>query len=206
MAAPRSAIVARPERPMASGTDANPADERRSRLMAAAQAGDRACYSALLRECVPFIRTVAARRVPPDRIDDVVQDVLLTIHRARQTYDPARSFTAWLHTITERRAVDIMRVVARSSAREVHAPVLYEQHVDETANPAAAIDRTETARQVRRAVAMLPPKQREAVQHLLLHEQSLTEAAQATGRGAGALKVNLHRAIAALRIKFERET
>ena len=70
-------------------------DARRAAQMAAAQAGDRAAYEALLRDFVPFITVVDCRQgVPPDRRDDVVQDVLLTIHRARQTYDPARSFNS----------------------------------------------------------------------------------------------------------------
>ena len=30
---------------------------------------------------------------------DVVQDVLITIHGARATYDPSRSFVAWLTAI-----------------------------------------------------------------------------------------------------------
>jgi len=50
---------------------------------------------------------------------------------------------------------------------------------------------------------MLPERQREAVQVLVLEEQSLTEAAAATRRSKGALKVNLHRALKALRGKFE---
>src|ERR1700733_12065090 len=66
-------------------------DLRRCAQMASAQAGDRSAYEALLRECVPLIKSIAGRQgVPADHIDDVVQDVLLTIHRARRTYDPAR--------------------------------------------------------------------------------------------------------------------
>jgi RNA polymerase sigma-70 factor (ECF subfamily) len=58
--------------------------------MAAAQAGDSAAYQTLLRDCIPVIKSVARRRrVDADRIDDAVQDVLLTIHRARHTYDPS---------------------------------------------------------------------------------------------------------------------
>jgi RNA polymerase sigma-70 factor (ECF subfamily) len=45
----------------------------------------------------------------------------------------------------------------------------------------------------------LPASQREAVQHLGIQEQSLAEAAAATGRTTGALKVNLHRALKTLR-------
>ena len=75
-------------------------DGRRAAWMVAAQAGDRAAYETLLRDCIPFIQRVArGQGVPSDFVDDVVQETLLTIHQARQTYDPSRSFTAWLRTI-----------------------------------------------------------------------------------------------------------
>ena len=94
------------------------ADRRRSALMAAAQAGDGVAYQALLRDCIPVIKSIARRRgVAADRIDDVVQDVLLTIHRARQTYDPNRSFTAWLCVIADRRAIDLLRRISRGSEK-----------------------------------------------------------------------------------------
>ena len=108
------------------------ADHRRSALMAAAQAGDSAAYQMLLRDCIPVIKGVARRRrVDADRIDDVVQDVLLTIHRARHTYDPSRSFTAWLCVIAERRSIDLLRRTRRLDMREVHAPLAFESHADD---------------------------------------------------------------------------
>jgi RNA polymerase sigma factor (sigma-70 family) len=95
--------------------------------MAAAQAGDRAAYETLLQDCIPFIKMVARRRgVSFDRIDDVVQDTLLTVHRARQTYDPSRSFAAWLRTIAQRRAIDGLRRHNRHQSREIYAPLAYE--------------------------------------------------------------------------------
>jgi RNA polymerase sigma-70 factor (ECF subfamily) len=56
------------------------------------------------------------------------------------------------------------------------------------------------------ALASLPERQREAVQFLVLEEQSLSEAVVATRRSKGALKVNLHRALKALRGKFGGES
>jgi len=86
-------------------TQISDADLRRSVWMAAAQTGDGVAYQALLRECIPIIKNVARRRgVSVDRIADVVQEVLLTVHCARQTYDPSRSFTVWLCVIADRRA------------------------------------------------------------------------------------------------------
>jgi RNA polymerase sigma-70 factor (ECF subfamily) len=176
-------------------------DLRRSAQMAAAQAGDRAAYEALLRDCVPLIRAVAQRRgMAANYVEDVVQDVLLTIHRARQTYDPNRSFTAWLRTIADRRAVDLMRRIGRQHAREVHAPLDFESFADERAG---AADAGPSARgRVGEALASLPERQREAVRLLVLEEQSLSEAAIATRRSKGSLKVNLHRALKALRGRF----
>jgi RNA polymerase sigma factor (sigma-70 family) len=181
----------------------NPGDQQRSAWMAAAQAGDRGAYEALLRDCVPIVQSVARRqRVPADQIDDVVQDVLLSIHRARQTYDPARSFTAWLQVIAERRAIDHLRRANRQRLREVHAPLDYESHVDPAADPSQGVQHAEGTARVERVLAQLPQRQREAVKALVLDERSLSEAAAATTRTPGALKVNLHRALKALRTKL----
>src|SRR5262245_26907973 len=113
MCEPDGSIAVWPERRVADDSS----DARLSALMTSAQAGDRVAYGALLRECVPVIRRVATRRSPADRIDDVVQDVLLTLHNARHTYDPSRSFTASL-TVISYRAINLIH---RDHSREVHA-------------------------------------------------------------------------------------
>jgi RNA polymerase sigma factor (sigma-70 family) len=181
----------------------NPDDRRRSDRMAAAQAGDRSAYETLLRECVPIIKSVARRQgVSPGQVDDVVQEVLLSIHRARATYDPKRSFTAWLQVIAERRAIDHLRRANRQRLREVHAPIDYEKEVDPTADPSRSVQHADDTARVARALAGLPARQREAVKHLVLEERSLTDTAALTRRTEGALKVNLHRALKALRTTF----
>jgi RNA polymerase sigma factor (sigma-70 family) len=180
-------------------------DARRSALMAAAQAGDAVAYTTLLRDCVPFIAGLARRHgVAPDRADDVVQEVLLTVHRARATYDPRRSFEAWLRVTAERRAVDCLRRTHRHGRREVHAPAAYASHADETVDLAAGLHRREDAERIGAALAQLPRRQREAVRHLVLEERSLGDTAVLTGRSKGSLKVNLHRALNALRLKINR--
>jgi RNA polymerase sigma factor (sigma-70 family) len=186
-----------------AGTDGR--DRRRGQWMAAAQAGDGAAYDALLRDCLPLIASVArGRGVPPETVDDVVQETLMAVHRARHTYDPGRSFTAWLRAIAERRAIDALRGQGRRRAREVHDPAAYEAHADDGDAAAAALAAERGAR-LRRAVAALPEGQRQAVEQLSLAERSLAEAAEATGRATGALKVNLHRALKTLRLRLNGE-
>ena len=180
-------------------------DIRRSALMAAAQAGDRAAYELLLRDCVSFIAGIARRQgVPPAGVDDVVQEVLLTVHRARATYDPRRSFEAWLRVIVERRAIDMLRQLRRRGAREVHAPIAYESHADEAVDLSAGIERQEKFERIGAALSELTERQREAVDHLMLDERTLAETALLTGRSKGSLKVNLHRALNALRLRMDR--
>lgn len=167
--------------------------------MAAAQAGDRAAYDALLRDCVPIVRAMARRRgVMPDAIDDVVQDVLLTIHRVRHTYDPGRSFDAWLQGIVRHRALDALRRQGRWRARELHAPEAFEAYADPAKSAPGVMEQEDRAKRLRRAVAGLPAAQREAVEHVL-RDATPAEAAAVTGRTKGALKVSLHRALKALR-------
>lgn len=187
-----------------SGSEGPAAGETRfAELMAAAQDGDGTAYAAVLRACLPLIRSVArGQGVPADRVDDVVQDVLLTIHRGRHTYDPGRPFTPWLRAIAQRRAIDALRGQGRQRAREVHAPGAYESHPDPAASAGHLLEQSDRAGRLRAVVAGLPAGQREAVELLALQERTLDEAATATGRTKGALKVNLHRALKTLRVRL----
>jgi RNA polymerase sigma-70 factor (ECF subfamily) len=179
------------------------ADRRRAAWMVAAQAGDRTAYETLLRDCIPFIKRVArGQGVRPDFIDDVVQETLLTVHRARQTYDPNRSFTAWLRTIAQRRAIDGLRRGGRKRAHEIYAPLAYEKHSDPGGDPEAAASQIDHIEVLNSAIGKLSARQREAVEHLALQDQSLAQAAMVTGRSAGSLRVNWQRALKTLRAQL----
>lgn len=177
-------------------------DAQWSRLMAAAQEGDRAAYERLLRDILPFIRSIVRRQHrAPDRIEDVVQDVLLTLHRVRHTYDPARPFAHWLATLARRRSIDLLRRKFRTEAFEVADQDAYETFADPGANDEER--RREWTGGLGDAVAALPERQRQAVELLKLREMSLAEAARASGLSIAALKVNVHRAVKALRRRLQ---
>ncbi len=180
-------------------------DQRRAAWMAAAQAGDRRAYEKLLADSVGLIRAAARRQgVALDRLDDVVQETLITVHRVRHTYDPSRSYDAWLGAIASRRAIDALRSRGRRDSRELHDEFALETHAGPD-DASAAAEQLQRAQRLHAAIARLPPGQREAVEQLGLREHSLSEAAELTGRHRGALKVNLHRALKALRGHFHGE-
>jgi RNA polymerase sigma-70 factor (ECF subfamily) len=169
-----------------------------SALMAAAQDGDRRAYARLLGEIVPFLRRLARRRLRGDAdVEDAVQDALLTIHQIRHTYDPSRPIRPWLGAIAERRALDRARSVSRRAGREEELTDLHHEPLQGSSTNEG--DSRLQARDVRAAVADLPPGQRQAIELLKLQELSLAEASTRTGQSVTSLKVATHRAMLALR-------
>src|SRR5690606_13141237 len=143
-------------------------DRRLTAAMAAAQAGDRGAYEAVLRDCVPIVQRIARRQgAAADFLDDVVQDVLVTVHGPRASYDPTRSFVAWLTAITQRRTIDILRKRGRRGVREVYAPEAFDTHPADADLERDTIRHAE-ARQLHGFVDALPEGQREAVRTLAL--------------------------------------
>lgn len=166
-----------------------------SLLMARAQLGDGAAYTQLLTDITPYLRSLALRRLrTPHDAEDGVQDVLLTLHAIRHTYDPDRPFGPWLTTIAERRLIDHLRRVMRRTRRE--APL--NEDVDLADPSAESPDRLDHPALLR-AVEALPARQQQAIKLLKLREMSLDEASRHSGQSIGSLKVATHRALATLR-------
>lgn len=192
---PRAAMPAPQE-----SADAAPAALREvdwAILMARAQSGERGAYRRLLGEITPYLRSLAAsaHRDPRD-IEDTVQDVLLTLHGIRHTYDPARPFGPWLVAIARRRIVDRLR---RQGRARLHETPLAPEHETFAVTEANCAEQSVDALAVRDAVERLPPGQREAIKLMKLQEMSLRQAAEVSGMSVAALKVATHRGLAKLR-------
>lgn len=175
--------------------DGNARDIDWTILMARAQDGDKAAYLRLLREITPYLRS-RVRRWHKEAwdIEDTVQDILLTLHSIRHTYDPSRPFGPWLVGIADRRAIDRLRRLGRTIRRETeldmehHAPTtLQESHM--------VLDKGH----LEEAIGSLPPVQRKAIDLLKLKELSLKEASSETGLSVASLKMATHRALQSLR-------
>jgi len=181
-------------------------DNRFAGLMQAAQAGDAEAYTQLLEEIAPRIRQIVRSRrrfLGAEDIEDLVQDVLLSVHSVRASYNPQRPFTPWLLAITRNRLADGARRYARSAVHEVHVESLAVTFADERAN--TTMDAFGDSQALKEAIAALPPIQRNAIQMLKLGEISLREAANVCNTTVGALKVATHRAMTTLRKTLMKE-
>jgi RNA polymerase sigma-70 factor (ECF subfamily) len=169
-----------------------------SALMRAAQGGDAQAYDRLLRAIVPFLRSLARRYGGHNaHCEDVVQEVLLTVHRVRHTWDPSRPFSPWLAAIAARRSIDLLRRESRIARHEQLDDSAYETFADPRANNDTGA--VHAAVEIEPLLASLPPKQLEALEALKLRGLSLQEASISSGQSVAALKVNMHRAVKTLR-------
>ena len=161
-------------------------------LMLLAQRGDGDAYERCLLDLATVLRAyVRANAGDVPWVDDVVQDTLVSIHRARHTYDPTRSFAAWFYAIARNRLIDGLRHARRRATREVAMELLPE--------PAAvaqdAVDRCPLVA----ALAQLPARQRQIITAMKLQGDSIREVAARTGMSESAVKVTAHRGYKALR-------
>jgi RNA polymerase sigma-70 factor (ECF subfamily) len=179
------------------------AESRWGELLAEAQGGDAAAYRLFLASIIPFARAVARRRTwSEDAAEDVVQDVLLTVHRIRHTYEHGRPVKPWLAAIVDRRSIDALRKRGRVAAREVHNDPAYETYADPRTNEG---DAAHDAGELARMTQGLSKGQKEALNLVKLKEMSLTEASAVSGQSVASLKVNIHRALKKLRLNLSRE-
>lgn len=170
-------------------------DETLARLMALAQTGDRQAYTALLEAAQLWLRRYFSRRIAPAALDDLVQETLVSLHRKRASYDPARPFLPWLAAIARFRWVDHLRKVYRA---------------DETALVSdVAIDSQSSAIAARisidRLLELLPAKQADAIRLVKIDGLSIAEASSRSGQSEPLVKVNIHRGLKRLRQMIEKD-
>jgi RNA polymerase sigma factor (sigma-70 family) len=160
--------------------------------MALAQAGDHEAYRAVLDDVSAMLKGFLRRRLAdPEEAADVLQDVLLALHRARHTYDPARPFEPWLFAIVHHTVIDHVR----RRKRVARVEILPDDQLPEVPAPEAV----GTSDLLDDALARLPPAQREAFAMLQIEGLSVAAAAARAGTSPGALKVRAHRAYKAIR-------
>ena len=169
-------------------------------MMARGQAGDRDAYRRLLASITPYLRARALVRLrSPEEAEDTVQDTLLTIHEARQSYDPARPFGPWLTAIADRRIADRLRRIGRRQRLKEAA-----LSANVAANPTPRQDKAVLdTRALDVAIGELTPEQAQAIRLLKLEDRSLADASVQTGQTVGALKAATHRALKALRRRLD---
>lgn len=164
--------------------------------MVSAQEGDRQAYESLLKEITPVLASYVTNKVGfLGYTEDIVQDILLSIHGARQTYQAGRAFEPWMFTIAKRRVIDHLRLAEKNSRWD---PWDDQTHTPELCAPNPHLEA------LQHAMVNIPDKYREAIQLTKIQGLQLDEAAQQMGLTVSALKSRCSRAYQMLRKIIEK--
>jgi len=179
-------------------------------LMLDVKAGDDASFDYLLRKYrTPLVNFLFRMVRDTATAEDLAQEVFLRVYRARKQYSPTAKFTTWLFRIATNLALNSVRDNRyRKMETSIDAPQSNEEDATPRELPAREmridehlLDR-DRAEFIRRAVALLPEKQRVAV---LLHkyeEMDYAEIAKVLDCSDSALKSLLFRAYETLRVQL----
>lgn len=169
------------------------------RLMLAFREGEAAAFDALFRRWSgPLLRYLERMVRDLATAEDLVQEVFLRVHRARDRYTAEARFSTWLYRIATNLALNELR---RPRRRAVHRSM-----EDEAAVPLASADpATENVVDARRMaeaawseLGKLPEKQRAALCLSAVEGLSYAEVAEALEVTEKAVKSLVHRARSAL--------
>lgn len=163
--------------------------------MKGAQQGDKAAYQQLLVHSQRLIRNFLRKKLQRDspHVEDIVQEVLIAIHKAKHTFDTDRPYTNWLYTIARYKYIDYLRRWSRTEKNELYADFDFDGFM------APENHKFEIDDELHHAISTLPKKQRETVEMLNLKGLSIKEAAESTGSSETAIRVSAHRAYKKLR-------
>ena len=171
-------------------------------LVRQAQGGDKRAFDRLAQTIRPRVRRwVLAHVDSSDDAEDIVQDVLLKMHRGLREFAHGSRVSTWLYAVTRRAAADWHRKRHRRA-------VLMEQKAE---GPTVAVqadlpvDQARLSLAVMEAFRLLPGRQREIFDLADLQGIPLTEIAEMLNMNAVTARVHLHRARTAIRTRVLRE-
>lgn len=81
-----------------------------SELLIKAQDGDKSAYSLFLTECSVYLKLKMRKWINrPEVAEELIQEVLIGIHKNLQTFDSSRDPEAWISGIARFKAIDYFR-------------------------------------------------------------------------------------------------
>lgn len=180
------------------------ADDWAGLIGAVAAEGDRAAFARLFHHFAPRVKGFMRRSGMDEALaEELAQETLLRLWRKAEKFDPrAGSASAWIFTIARNLRIDAMRR-ARGSASAGASNIDDEYLLDHAPLPDENAQVQQTGERVRRAMAQLPPDQRQVIELSYYHEEAHGRIAEMLGIPLGTVKSRLRLAAARLRSQLE---
>ena len=167
-------------------------------LTAIARGQDQEAFSALFRNFAPKVKAFLLKSGADESLaEEVMQDVMGTVWRKAEQYDPARASVAtWIFTIARNRKIDLLRKYARPQPEDL--PWGPEEEPDQE----DVLGLQQDSARLVEALNSLPAKQRELIERAYYGDLSHSEIAAETGLPLGTIKSRIRLALDRLRHKM----
>lgn len=168
-------------------------DGKLKALAAAFREGDEESFRILMDTLSRTLMAMAYRYTEDwDWARDLTQETWIRVHDRIRTYDPKRSFTAWLHTVHRNGCLDHLR--RPFVKREVHPgdEALEDWSGAAQEDPQEDLERREFHERILRAARELSETQRQVFVRVDLEQGSQKEVARELGIKPGTLRATLH--------------
>lgn len=166
-----------------------------------AQDGNKRAYHSLLQEISSYIRNVLSGSfADSDAIEDVMQEVLISVHKSLHTYSSDRPFKPWLLSIINFRRTDYLRqYYAKRKNKTTTTEENYEFEKENVTNPTHWGE----LKDVERAISKLPKQQQRIFRMIKVEGYTAKEVANEMQMKESAVKVSAHRAMIKIRTMLE---
>lgn len=159
---------------------------------AKAQSGDKNAYALLLRDIIPYIKIVLSPSLAnPDWVDDITQEVLISVHKSLKTYAPSKSFKPWLNAIISFRKADFLRS-HYAQKKKIEESAAAQGDVQENDN-VTKLPYAGELKDIEAALDALPEKQRAVFTKVRIEGYTVSDVAQEMDMSVSAVKVSVHR-------------
>jgi RNA polymerase sigma factor (sigma-70 family) len=156
---------------------------------------DQAAFVELFQHFAPRVKSFLLRSGASETLaEECTQEVMATVWKKAQLFDPARaSVSTWIFTIARNRKIDALRKQRRPEPEEL--PWGPEAEPDQ----ADAMALQQETEKLGKAIAALPPKQRDLIERAYFGDLSHSEIAEQTGLPLGTIKSRIRLALDRLR-------
>ncbi|MCG6903001.1 MAG: sigma-70 family RNA polymerase sigma factor [Rhodobacter sp.] len=164
-------------------------------MLAVRDRRDKTAFGLLFDYYAPRLKGVVMRTgANAASAEDIVQDVMLTVWRKAEQFDPHRAqVAAWIFQIARNRRIDLARKESRPVPEDVHPT----DEVEDDAPQILALE--QEVGHLKSALAGLQPDQREMIEKAYLGELTHTEISNQTGLALGTVKSRIRLGLERLR-------
>lgn len=176
-------------------------------LMLRVKEGDGASFAVLLDKHRSSVVHFLYRMIQNQAVsEELAQEVFLRVYRSRATYEPTAKFTTWLFRIATHLALNSLRDGKHERMQERLDDDSSDLPVRQVSDTRPSVEQSMVYQakldEIRRAIAMLPEKQRAAVLMHKYEEMEYSQIARVLSCSESAVKSLLFRAYETLRARL----